>query len=74
MLYAVDIAAKWVGLWDDLASRGGWDVGLAGRLYESIHHLFWYPSKIKHCNAQISWQTVYNFFIVHVKKFATDLD
>ena len=74
LLHAVEIAAKWVGSLNGLAWRCAWDVRLTVRLYESIHHFFWYPSKIKHCSSWISWQTVYNLFNVHDKVFATDLD
>jgi hypothetical protein len=67
---------KWVETWNTLARRGAWDVdvGSTVRLFESFHHFFRHPSKIKHRNAQISGQTVYNHFKAHGKVFATDLD
>ena len=74
LMLAVEIAAKRVGTWDAFARRGAWDVGSTVRLFESIHHYFRYPSKIKRRNAQISWQTVFNLFKSHGKVFATDLD
>jgi len=73
-LMLVEIAAKRVGTWDAFARRGAWEVGSTVRLFESVHHFFWYPSKIKRRNAQISWQTVFNLFKSHGKVFATDLD
>ena len=74
LMLAVEIAAKRVGTWDAFARRGAWEVGSTVRLFESIHHFFRYPSKIKRRNAQISWQTVFNLFKLHGKVFATDLD
>jgi hypothetical protein len=55
LMLVVGIAVKWVGTWATLAWRGAWDVGSAVRLFESVHHFFRYPSKIKCQNAQISW-------------------
>ena len=56
------------------ARRGSWDVGSAVRLFESVHHFFDYPSKIKRWMAQISWQTVFNLFRANGRRFATDIE
>ena len=74
LMLGVEIAAKRVGTWDQFARRGSWEVGSTVRLFESVHHFFDYPSKIKRRTAQISWQTVFNLFKANGRRFATDID
>ncbi len=73
LMLGVEIAAKHIGTWDQFARRGSWEVGPTVRLFESVHHFFEYPSKIKHQMAQISWQTVFNLFKANGRRFATDI-
>ncbi len=74
LMLGVEIAAKRVGTWDQFARRGSWEVGSTVRLFESVHHFFDYPSKIKCGTAHISWQTVYNLFRANGRRFATDIE
>ncbi len=74
LMLGVETAAKRVGTWDRFARRGSWDVGSAVRLFESVHHLFDYPSKIKRRTAQISWQTIFNLCRANGRRFATDIE
>ena len=74
LMLGVETAAKCVGTWDRFARRGSWDVGSAVRLFESVHHFFDYPSKIKRRRAQISWHTVFNLFVANGRRFATDTE
>ena len=76
LMLEVEIAAKHLGTWNDLAQKqkGSWDVGLTARLYESVQHCFDYQSETRvHQKAQISWQTTFNLFKANKGKFATDL-
>jgi hypothetical protein len=74
LMMGVEIAAKRVGTWERLARNGSCEVGSAVRLFESIHHFFDYPSKIKRWTAQISWQTVFNLYKKNSKIFASDIE
>ncbi len=59
LMGAVIAGAKQVGLWD--GRNGAWDIPRAIQLYESVRHLFEYPSQTMACwNDQISWRAVYN--------------
>mgnify|MGYP006199014275 CR=1 FL=1 len=62
LMAAVEIGAEQLGIWQD--QRGSWGVGYTVWLYESVNHLFKYPSKTsKICwDEQISWQTVFNLY------------
>ena len=72
---AVEIAGRRVGMWDALHRRGSWDVRSAVRLYESVNHFFKYSSAgARRQNEHISWQTVFNLYEAHDRKFVTDLD
>jgi hypothetical protein len=76
LMLAVEIAARHLGTWDDLAQgqKGAWDVGSTVRLYESVQHCFDYRSAtMVRRKAQISWHTVYNLFNANKGKFAIDL-
>jgi hypothetical protein len=56
---AVIAGAKQEGAWRE--QRGAWDIGSTVRLFESVKHLFEYPTKTStrtRRNAQISWVTV----------------
>ena len=74
LMLGVEIAAKRVGTWDQFARRGSWEVGSTVRLFESVHHFFDYPSKIKRQTAHISWQTVFNLFRANGRRFTTDIE
>ena len=71
---AVIAGAKQEGAWRE--QRGAWDIGSTVRLFESVKHLFEYPTKSTRPrrNAQISWVTVYNIYVKSGRKFATELD
>ena len=73
LMLGAEIAAKRVGTWDQFAWRGSWKVGSTVRLFESVHHFFDYPSKIKRRTAHISWQAVFNLFRANGRRFATDI-
>ena len=51
LMAAVKTGAEQLGIWQD--QRGSWDVGLAVWLYESVNHLFKYPSKMSKINWDI---------------------
>jgi hypothetical protein len=74
LMRGVEIAAKHVGTWERFARNGSWEVGSAVRFFETIHHFFEYPSKIKRRTAQISWQTVLNLYKKNGKIFAMDIE
>ncbi len=62
MIGAVIAGAKELGVWD--GRNGAWDVSRAMRLFESVQHLFEYPSLTStRRNDQISWRTVYNLYL-----------
>ena len=70
---AVIDGAKQEGVWSE--QRGAWDIGLTVWLYEGVKHLFEYPtknSKIRR-STTISWLTVYNLYVEHGRRFATQL-
>jgi len=69
---AVIVGAKQEGVWRE--QRGAWNIGSTVRLYESVKHLFDYPTKNDRIrrSAQISWLTVYNLYVGHGSKFATE--
>ena len=72
MMGAVIARAKQMTVWD--GQNGAWDVPRVMQLYESMVHLFQYPTiatKV-HWTDQISWRTVYNLYIKHGKRFATE--
>jgi hypothetical protein len=73
LIEAVIAGAQREGVWND--QRGVWDVSLTERLYENVVHLFQYPTKNeKNCgNIQISWITIYNLYVSHGRKLATEL-
>ena len=72
LMLGVQLAAERCGVWR--AQRGTWDVGLTVRLYEAVRPYFTYPSKTSiRRDEQISWNTVYNLYLKHEKKFAVDL-
>ncbi len=62
MMGAVIAGAKELGVRD--GQHGARDVPRAMRLYESVQHLFEYPSLTsRRRSVQISWRTVYNLYI-----------
>ena len=75
MIDAVIVGAKKVDAWEP--QSGTWEVRKALSLYESVRHLFQYPTNTGvyiRRNEHISWRTVYNSYLKKKKKFATDLD
>ena len=70
---AVKTGAEQLGIWQD--QRGSWDVGSTVWLYESVNHLFKYPSKTSkiHRDEQISWQTVHNLYKSYGRRFAMEV-
>ncbi len=63
LIGAVIARAQEMGLWDE--HNGSWDIPKAMRLYDSVCHLFFYPSRTHSSiqrNDQISWKTVYNLY------------
>ena len=73
LIGAVIVGAKREGVW--MEQRGAWDIGSTIRLFESVKHLFEYPTKNAriHRTVQISWLTVYNLYVLNERKFATEL-
>ena len=73
LIEAVIAGAQREGVWND--QRGVWDVSLTERLYENVVHLFQYPTKNEKIrrNTQISWITIYNLYVSHGRKLATEL-
>ena len=74
MIDAVIVGAKKVDAWKP--QSGTWEVRMALDLYESVHHLFEYPTNTGYPirrNEHISWRTMYNLYLKKKKKFATDL-
>lgn len=73
LIQAVIAGAQQAGVWND--QRGAWDVGSTVRLYENVVHLFQYPTKNEKIrrNTQISWLTIYNLYVSHGRKLATEL-
>jgi hypothetical protein len=55
LMGAVIAGAKQLGLWD--GQNGTWDIPRAIQLYESMRHLFEYPSQT---TARIRWISVHN--------------
>jgi hypothetical protein len=73
MMAAVKRGATELGVWPEC--NGTWEIPVSVRLFESIQHLFNYPSqngKIRRCS-QISWITVHNLYSDFGKKFATEI-
>ena len=66
LIDAVISGAKEIGVWD--GQNGAWDVPRAIWLYESVRHLFKYPSKSTQIcrNDQISLRTIYNSYILGI--------
>jgi hypothetical protein len=66
--------AKTVDAWP-VDHNGAWNVAQTLRMYEAVMHLFQYRTKTGRSrrNAQLSWKSVYNSFMSHKKKFATEL-
>ena len=73
LVNAVIHGAKHLCVWQE--QRGAWDIGSAVRLFENVKHLFEYPTKDAKIRRtiQISWLTVYNLYVGHGCKFATEL-
>jgi hypothetical protein len=73
LIDAVIVGAKQEGVWRE--QRGAWDIGSTVRLFESVKHLFEYPTKSGQIRrtVQISWLTVYNLYVKMGRKFATEL-
>ena len=74
---AVIAGAKQEGAWRE--QRGAWDIGSTVRLFESVKHLFEYPTKTStrtRRNAQISWvvSVYHNLYVKSGHKFVTELD
>ena len=73
LVNAVIHGAKHLCVWQE--QRGAWDIGSAVRLFENVKHLFEYPTKDAKIRRtiQISWLTVYNLYVGHGCKCATEL-
>jgi hypothetical protein len=62
MIDAVIAGAQELEEWD--GQNSAWDAPWVIQLYESVQHLFEYPSLTStHRSTQISWRTVYNLYI-----------
>jgi hypothetical protein len=62
LMGAVIAGAKRLGFWD--GQNDAWDIPGAIQLYESVRHLFEYPSQTTAGrNDQISWRTAYNLYM-----------
>jgi hypothetical protein len=74
LMAAVERGATELDVWTEC--NGTWEISASVRLFESIQHLFNYPTqngKIRR-SSQISWITVYNLYTTdYGKKFATEI-
>jgi len=75
LMVGVIVGAKRVCAWPE-DQNGAWTGAQTLRMYEAVMHLFQYRSKSgkSRRHAQLGWKTVYNSFIFHKKRFATELD